>query len=125
MGDDKSASERAKIEAEARRLKARGWDPKQAAQAREAQEAAAEAARRPSGAEIAAEVRRLKQKQGWDPARMVSETPMERLQQLDQELKDEQVYAAASGCDACDVARKKSGDASALCDKHLAEAMGF
>jgi hypothetical protein len=127
MGADESENPtaRAKIEQEARRLKQRGWDPKQSAAARAAEVEREAAARRPNAAEVAAEVRKLKQRQGWDPARFVSETPMERLQQLDQELKDEQVYAAASGCAACDAARAKVHDATALCDKHLAEAMGF
>jgi hypothetical protein len=125
--DDKKTptSDRAKIEREAQRLKQRGWDPRASAAAREREAEQEAQARRPNAAEVAAEVRRLKQKQGWDPARFVTETPQERLQQLDQELKDVQVYAEASGCAACDAARASSADPTALCAKHLADAMGF
>ena len=119
------SSPRAALEREAQRLKRQGWDPR--AHARRRAEAAAREASspKPSAAALAHEVRLLKQRQGWDPERMTRETPLERLQQLDQELRDQEVYAATDACPACADARAASRDDTALCQAHLAEAMGF
>lgn len=51
--------------------------------------------------------------------------PMEKLQELDQQARDERVYGEAQECAACVQARAATGDETALCDAHLAEAMGF
>jgi len=55
----------------------------------------------------------------------VGRDPMEKLQELDQEARDERVYGEAEQCQACTKARVESDDETALCDTHLAEAMGF
>lgn len=74
---------------------------------------------------VAAGVRALKSRPGWDPANHVSETPQDALARLDQESRSERVYGEGDACDACAEARGASGDDSALCDAHLAAAMGF
>ena len=50
---------------------------------------------------------------------------MEALQRLDQELANERVYGESGACQACVEAREESGDETALCQEHFAEAMGF
>lgn len=66
----------------------------------------------------------LRAKPGWDPRAQRSERPEERLRQLGQEARGEAAYARAGACEACAAARRALGDETALCDKHLAEAMG-
>ena len=51
--------------------------------------------------------------------------PMEKLRELDQAARGERVYDEAAECQACVQARVLSEDETALCDTHLAEAMGF
>ncbi len=61
-----------------------------------------------------------------DPAWQALKTsPMEKLEELDQKMRDARVYADAPRCEACATARENSGDDTALCEDHLAEAMGF
>lgn len=74
---------------------------------------------------LRAELRRLRQKPGWDPAKHVTEAPLEQLMRLEQEARDALVYDAATTCAACTTARTTTADPTALCDAHLAEAMGF
>lgn len=70
-------------------------------------------------------VRALRNKPGWDPASFVPADPMEKLLQLDQQSRDAATFAAAGECLQCTSMREASGDHSALCDEHLAKAMGF
>lgn len=55
----------------------------------------------------------------------VGNDPMEKLRQLDQQARDERVYDESGECAACRTARADSGDDTALCQTHLADAMGF
>ena len=80
---------------------------------------------KPSRRSIAREVRQLKARPGWDPSKRVSQSAEETLEALDQEVRNAQVYASEEECLACLKERSDSGDASALCAAHLAEAMGF
>ena len=75
--------------------------------------------------EIEKEVAKLRRKDGWDPSKIAREQPMEALQRLDQELANDRVYGESDACQACTKAREESGDETALCDEHFAEAMGF
>lgn len=75
--------------------------------------------------EIDAEVRKLRAKKGWDPTKLTREEPLEALQRLDQEFASQDAYDGAQECQECMAVRASSGDDSALCDAHLARAMGF
>lgn len=70
-------------------------------------------------------VAKLKKRPGWDPAGFVKEDPAEKLRSLDQESRNEGAYAGADVCSDCLRVREESGDDTALCDRHLQEAMGF
>lgn len=69
-------------------------------------------------------VRKLKARPGWDPATHDSESPEEAMRRLDQESRSNKAYSQEEVCPACEAARA-DGDASALCESHLAAAMGF
>ncbi len=73
--------------------------------------------------EVQRAARLLRSKQGWDPTKRASEAPQEALRRLDQEARNEDIYA--SQCEACTSTREDSGDPTALCPEHLADAMGF
>ena len=75
--------------------------------------------------ELDAEVRKLRTKKGWDPTKLTREEPLEALQRLDQEYASQEAYDGSSECPDCVALRESSGDPSALCDVHLARAMGF
>ncbi len=87
--------------------------------------------RRPKGPgllsqeEVRQKARALRSRAGWDPSKRVSESLQEALARLDQEARDAHAYAQAQACQACAATRAKSGDDTALCEVHLAEAMGF
>lgn len=82
--------------------------------------------KKPNQEEINRQVRQLMNKPGWDPRRHVSEQPLEALQRLDQEARNEEIFADASTqCESCQVLRAKLHDETALCQEHLAQAMGF
>ncbi len=76
---------------------------------------------------IKQEARKLKQKKGWNPDHFVTEDPLEKLRQLNQEVANKALYddAQKESCPDCLEVRQKSQDDTALCEKHLAEAMGF
>ena len=73
--------------------------------------------------DIKRKAQQLRQQRGWDPAKFASEDPRERLRQLNQEHANEAIYQQV--CPACAAIREESGDDTALCQEHLAEAMGF
>ena len=70
-------------------------------------------------------VAKLKAKPGWDPAKRERESPEEALEELARETGSQRAYAAAVACEACAVRQNEFGDPSALCEVHLAEAMGL
>lgn len=72
-------------------------------------------------------VRALKNKPGWDVANFVpaSARAQERLMELDQQSRDAKVFDEAQRCEGCESLRESTKDATALCETHLAEAMGF
>ena len=82
----------------------------------------------PAGAtrkELEAQLRRLRQTQGWNPAKLARETPMEAMERLNQKIKSEGIYGEAQACEACELLREDTQDETALCQQHLSEAMGF
>ena len=69
---------------------------------------------------------KLRQKPGWDPKKVLSDSsPEEALQKLSQDERTQDSYQAAGSCDDCTQERLASGDNTALCEKHLREAFGF
>ena len=78
-----------------------------------------------SKADLEREVRRLRNKPGWDPRKLARQDPLDKLAQINQELRSERTYDDADACEACAAARAEQGDETALCDEHLAAAMGF
>ena len=64
----------------------------------------------------------LRAKPGWDPSRHATDSRLEAAIQAD---RTAQVYGAAAACAGCERERAATGDATALCDEHLAlAAMG-
>lgn len=72
--------------------------------------------------ETRAAAHKLKSDVAWT---LQKKDPMERLMELDQEARNEDVFGEAEVCESCLRARRKTEDESALCEEHLAEAMGF
>lgn len=56
---------------------------------------------------------------------VVPRSDEERLREATQALRSEDAYAAASGCTACEEARRTAGDTTALCAHHLKLALGI
>lgn len=73
--------------------------------------------------QVREQARQLKSRHGWNPETFVSEAPIEAMRRLNQAQKNQQVYETS--CEACQQARLKAQDETALCEVHLAEAMGF
>ena len=67
----------------------------------------------------------LRKKAGWDPTDFDRDDPLERLRDLTQQERTESSFSAAAGCKACQAEVDASGREDALCQTHLAEAMGF
>lgn len=67
----------------------------------------------------------LKNKPGWDIEAYRSASPEENLRNFDQQLRSNQTFRESSDCAECQALREKLGDDTALCDAHLAAAMGF
>jgi hypothetical protein len=78
---------------------------------------------KPSKASLAREVRKLKQRAGWDPSTQTRESVEDAVARLDQECRTDAAYGQ-NECADCRTARQE-GDPSALCADHLAAAMGF
>ncbi len=71
-------------------------------------------------------VRRLLEQPDWNPQNFLAGRDVEQGQaELGAAAKQERIFNEASTCSACKDAQDASGDASALCEHHLAEAMGF
>ena len=70
-------------------------------------------------------LRALRNKPGWDVQNFQGADPMERLHQLDQEVRSQKTYERSTECAACADLRQQTQDETALCDEHLAAAMGF
>ena len=49
----------------------------------------------------------------------------ERLQERLQSLRTEDTYGASGACPDCVALQAQSGDATALCERHLRQALGF
>ena len=75
---------------------------------------------------IKQQARLLRQKKGWNPHTFATEQPLETMQRLNQEQANRSLYEQADAvCEACESERVRSDDDTALCERHLAEAMGF
>jgi len=72
---------------------------------------------------VADGVRRLLDTPGWNPHDFVAGKAAERgAPALGATAA---TYSAADGCPACEAVRRSSGDLDALCEEHLAVALGF
>ena len=67
----------------------------------------------------------LRKKAGWDPHNFERPDPLEALRKLDQQERTDATFASAAACPDCAEAAATSGQEDALCQTHLAEAMGF
>ena len=74
---------------------------------------------------IADGVAKLKAKPGWDPTKLERESPEQALERLALETGTTKAYAESSVCEACTARQAELGDDSALCEAHLAKAMGL
>ena len=74
---------------------------------------------------VAAGVRELRNKPGWDPTALQKASPKEALRDLAQAERTATAYSEENTCQACEAAREKSSDETALCETHLAKLMGF
>jgi xanthine dehydrogenase iron-sulfur cluster and FAD-binding subunit A len=72
-----------------------------------------------AGAEV------LRQKAGWDPSAFQRQSPKDQLRALEQQEKSAEAYSSSVVCPACLQARAQLQDETALCQTHLAEAMGL
>lgn len=70
-------------------------------------------------------VKALRRKAGWDPRALQKASPADQLRELEQSESTRGSYRKAAACEACQAARQKTGDDTALCPEHFAEAMGL
>ncbi|MEM1022165.1 MAG: hypothetical protein AAGD10_10980 [Myxococcota bacterium] len=70
-------------------------------------------------------LRKLKAKPGWDPSSTTSASPEDQLRTLAQSERTDASYQKADACQACQAERRSTGDDTALCAQHFAEAMGL
>jgi len=74
---------------------------------------------------IRAGARALRRKPGWDPSALQKQSPGEQLRELAQSERTEDSYREATSCEACSEEQQRLEDETALCPKHLSEAMGL
>ena len=74
---------------------------------------------------VAAGLRLLKNKPGWDPAATRRPDPEERLKALGDTTRRARTYQGTQTCAACAEERTQTADETALCEAHLMEAMGL
>ena len=70
-------------------------------------------------------VAKLRAKPGWDPQKVERDSPERALERLASETATSAAYAEAPACKECLARQAELGDRSALCDTHLAQAMGL
>lgn len=70
-------------------------------------------------------MRKLKSDPSWDAKNFTPADPMEKLRALDQQDRGDEVYGESTRCTECQQLRESTSDETALCDTHLAQAMGF
>ncbi len=68
---------------------------------------------------------KLARKTGWSVDDFEAKSPIEKLQELDAKDRSKDTYEDSEACAECAKAREESGDETALCQEHLAAAMGF
>ncbi len=73
--------------------------------------------------EARAAAHKLKNDPFW--TQLESADPMEKLLNLDQEIRTDEAFDAAEKCEECEKLRSFSKDETALCETHFAKAMGF
>ena len=81
----------------------------------------------PSARSVRTSAQALRRRSEWDPERVLGkrERPEQRLAREIAAESSDAAYQAADGCEVCSAARAESGDDTALCDEHMAAAMGL
>ena len=78
---------------------------------------------------VQAGVRRMLNRPGWDPREFASgNTGIDRTSRAADEIRRQQAdgtYESTTDCPECARARQQSGDETALCEKHMRQAMGI
>jgi|GEM_PF-811601 len=74
---------------------------------------------------VEAGLRELKNKPGWDIEAFRSASPEDALRELEQTFRGNRAFSQSAECEDCLKIRTQSGDDTALCETHLAAAMGF
>lgn len=68
---------------------------------------------------------KLKNQPGWDPSTFKAKDPIQKLQELVASEMGQSAYAPDAVCEKCAKVRADLNDETALCEEHLAKAMGF
>lgn len=69
--------------------------------------------------------RSLRQKPGWDPSRNSRDPAEDAFERLVRQARASRVAGETTECVQCVEIRVETGDDTALCERHLAEAMGL
>lgn len=68
---------------------------------------------------------KLRKDPSWSTEGFKAKDPMEKLRELEVAEKSAKAMDASSECASCADERETTGDETALCQEHLADAMGF
>lgn len=75
--------------------------------------------------EARAAAHKLRKDPSWNPAGFKPSDPRDKLRELESAERSAEAMEASSECSECAQLRATSGDETALCQEHLAAAMGF
>ena len=75
--------------------------------------------------EARAATHKLRKDPAWSVEGFKPKGPREKLRELETAEKSAEAMEASSECTACAEVRASSGDETAICQEHLAAAMGF
>lgn len=75
--------------------------------------------------EARAAAHKLRKDPSWNVEGFKAKDPFEKLRELEAAEKSAAAMESSVECAACTAARDSTGDETALCEDHLAAAMGF
>ena len=81
--------------------------------------------RTPSKRSLAREAQRLRQRPGWNPDQHVRRSREGFLREGIERQRVATAFDASDSCPDCEAARREQDDPTALCEKHLRQAMGL
>ena len=70
-------------------------------------------------------LRKLRAKPGWDPAATSRPSAAEELNRVSELGRADRLQSVASTCEACLARQAELNDATAYCDDHMREILGF